>query len=132
MARYSLNLPEQLKRDAERWAASQGVSLNQFVLWAVAEKVGGLGRELDDPEFPGVTYRRGGAGEPTPVVRGTRLRVRTLAVAAGDWGWEPERIAEEFGLTEKQVKEGLEFARHHQKEIAADLAAEAELEAAGA
>ena len=132
MARYSLNLPEQLKRDAERWAASQGVSLNQFVLWAVAEKVGGLGRDLDDPEFPGVIYRRGGSGEPTPVIRGTGLRVRTLAVAARDWGWSPGRISEELGVTEKQVKEALEFARRHDKEIAADLAAEAELEAAGA
>jgi uncharacterized protein (DUF433 family) len=132
MARYSLNLPEQLKRDAERWAASQGVSLNQFVLWAVAEKVGGLGQDLDDPGFPGVTYRRGGSGEPTAVIRGTGLRVRTLAVAARDWRWSPGRIAEELGLTEKQVKEALEFADRHDKEIAGDLAAGAELEAAGA
>lgn len=130
MARYSLSLPEQLKRDAERWAASQGVSLNQFVLWAVAEKVGGLGRELGDPQFPGVTYRRGGAGEPAPVLRGTGIRVRTLAVAARDWGWSPERIADEFGLQERQVKEALQFAGRHDKEIASDLADEAELEAA--
>ena len=40
MARYTLNLPVQLKQDAETWAAQQGVSLNQFILWAVAEKVG--------------------------------------------------------------------------------------------
>jgi uncharacterized protein (DUF433 family) len=130
MARYSLSLPEQLKRDAERWAASQGVSLNQFVLWAVAEKVGGLGRELGDPQFPGVTYRRGGAGEPAAVLRGTGIRVRTLAVAARDWGWSPERIADEFGLQERQVKEALQFAGRHDKEIASDLADEAELEAA--
>lgn len=132
MARYSLKLPEQLKRDAEQWAASQGVSLNQFVLWAVAEKVGGLGRDLDDPEFPGITHRRGGSGEPTAVIRGTGLRVRTPAIAARDWGWSPGRIAEEFGLAEKQVKEALRFAERHHREIANDLAAEAKLEAAGA
>jgi uncharacterized protein (DUF433 family) len=132
MARYSLNLPEQLKRDAERWAASQGVSLNQFILWTVAEKVGGLGRELDDPRFPGITYRRGGSGEPVAALRGQGVRVRTLAVAARDWGWTSLRIAEEYGLTEGQVEQALEFARRHEKELAADLAAEADLETASA
>ena len=42
MARYPLNLPKQLKKDAEEFASEQGVSLNQFILWAVAEKIGGL------------------------------------------------------------------------------------------
>lgn len=129
MARYSLDLPEQLERDAERGAASQGVSLNQFILWAVAEKVGGLGRTLDDPRFPGITYRRGGAGEPVSVVRGTGLRVRTLAVASRDWGWSAARIAEEYGVTEGQVEEALKFAEHHEGEIASLLADEAKLEA---
>ena len=32
MARYPLNLPEQLKREAEQWAVDQGISLNQFIL----------------------------------------------------------------------------------------------------
>jgi predicted HicB family RNase H-like nuclease len=32
MARYSLNLPMQLKQEAEKWAANQGVSLNQFIV----------------------------------------------------------------------------------------------------
>ena len=38
MARYPLSLPTQLKQEAETLAAQQGVSLNQFILWAVAEK----------------------------------------------------------------------------------------------
>ena len=67
MARYPLNLPEQLKREAEQWAAKQGVSLNQFVMWAVAEKVGALGARLDDSDHPHVTYRRGASGVPTPL-----------------------------------------------------------------
>ena len=49
MARYALNLPNQLKRDAEQLATEQGVSLNQFILWAVSEKVGSLKQQLDDP-----------------------------------------------------------------------------------
>lgn len=46
MARYPLNLPAQLKEEAEKWAADQGVSLNQFIMWAVAEKVGALRQNL--------------------------------------------------------------------------------------
>lgn len=42
MARYPLSLPVQLKQEAEMLATQQGVSLNQFILWAVAEKVGAL------------------------------------------------------------------------------------------
>ncbi len=42
MARYPLSLPIRLKRAAEACASQQGVSLNQFILWAVAEKVGEL------------------------------------------------------------------------------------------
>ena len=47
MARYPLNLPAQLKQGAEEWAARQGISLNQFIMWAVAEKVGLLSHSLD-------------------------------------------------------------------------------------
>jgi len=52
MARYSLNLPSRLKQETEKWAADQGISLNQFILWSVAEKVGALQQNLDDPDFP--------------------------------------------------------------------------------
>jgi len=75
VARYPLNLPAQLKREAEKWAAQQGVSLNQFIMWAVAEKVGALGQSFDDVRFPHITYRRGAAGLPTPIIRGTGVRV---------------------------------------------------------
>lgn len=125
MSRYSLNLPAQLKQEAERWAAAQGVSLNQFILWALAEKVGGLGERLDDPRFPRVTYRRGGAGTPEPVLRGTSIRVRTLAVAAAEWGWDRARIAEEYGLTPDQAQEALDFYGAHRPEVDALTAAQA-------
>jgi uncharacterized protein (DUF433 family) len=124
MARYPLSLPTQLKQEAETLAAQQGVSLNQFILWAVAEKVGALGQRLDDPMFPQVTYRRGAAGIPTPVLRSTGIRVQTLAVANCQWGLTSAQIAAEYGLAEPQVAEGLAFYEAHRTEIDVALAAE--------
>jgi hypothetical protein len=39
---YALRLPASIKAEAERLAASEGTSLNQFVATAVAEKVAAL------------------------------------------------------------------------------------------
>jgi predicted HicB family RNase H-like nuclease len=39
-SRVSLNLPASLKAAAERYAERDGVSLNQFISMALAEKVG--------------------------------------------------------------------------------------------
>ena len=39
-ARVSLNLPASLKAAAERYARRDGVSLNQFIATALAEKIG--------------------------------------------------------------------------------------------
>jgi uncharacterized protein (DUF433 family) len=130
MARYTLNLPVQLKRDAEMWAAQQGVSLNQFILWAVAEKAGALSQRLDDPAFPHITYRRGASGQPTAVVRGTGLRVQTLVVAGHTWGLTPAQRAKEYDLPVAHIEEALAFAAAHQSEIDAALAADAACEAA--
>jgi len=129
MARYPLNLPAQLKAEAEKWAARQGISLNQFIMWAVAEKVGTLSQGLDDPAFPRVTYRRGAAGQPTPVLRGTGLRVQTIVVAAQHWKLTPAQIATEYDLTEAQVSEALAFYQAHRTEIDAAIAAEQAMEA---
>jgi uncharacterized protein (DUF433 family) len=125
MARYPLNLPARLKQEAESWAARQGVSLNQFILWAVSEKVGALKQELDDPDFPQITYRRGASGRPAPVLRGTGLRVQTMALAAELWEMTPEQIAEEYGVGLEQVEEALAFYDAHRQEI--DMATEAEV-----
>jgi len=124
MARYALNLPAQLKQEAETWATTQGTSLNQFILWAVAEKVGALKHQLDDPGFPHITYRRGARGAPVAVLRGTGLRVQTVVVAAQTWGLPPTAIAAEYDLTMAQVEEALAFAAAHRDEIAAALATE--------
>jgi uncharacterized protein (DUF433 family) len=130
MARYPLNLPAQLKEEAEKWAANQGVSLNQFIMWAVAEKVGSLSQGLNDPAFPRITYRRGVAGQPVPILRGTGIRIQTLVVAAQRWEMKPAQIAAEYSLTEAQVNEALAFYETHRAEIDAAIAAEQALEEA--
>jgi uncharacterized protein (DUF433 family) len=128
MARYPLNLPAQLKHEAERWASNQEVSLNQFILWAVAEKVGALNQGLDDAAFPHVTYRRGAGGQPTPMLRGTGVRVQTVVVATQAWRLSPAQIAAEYDLTEAQVQDALAFYEAHRQEIEASITAEQTLE----
>ena len=129
MSRYPLNLPMELKREAEQWANEQGVSLNQFIMWAVAEKVGTLKQSLDDPKFPLITYRRGASGIPTPYVRGTGVRVQTLVIATKVWRLTPDEIADNYDLTERQVQQALAFSTIHQQEIDQTIAYEQSLEA---
>lgn len=126
MTRYALNLPNELKRDAERLAKKQGVSLNQFILWSVAEKVGGLLQGLDDPDFPNITYRRGASGTISPVLRGTGIRVQTIVLASKHQ--TPDEIAEDYDLPKAQVQEALDFYEAHRAEIDAHIQAEAALE----
>ncbi len=130
MARYALNLPLQLKQEAENWAATQGVSLNQFILWAVAEKVGSLSQQLDDPKFPHITYRRGATGRPVPILRGAGVRVQTVVIATQQWQLSPVQIASEYDLTKTQVEEALAFYTVHRLEIDTAIEAEQHLEAA--
>ncbi len=132
MPRYPLNLPAQLKREAEQWASEQGVSLNQFIMWAVAEKVGALSQGLDDLEFPQITYKRGAAGVPTPFVRSTGIRVQTLVIASQLWKLSSTEIAENYDLTERQVQQALAFYDVHHHEIDQAIAREQALEAANA
>ncbi len=130
MAQYSLNLPSQLQQDAQKWAENQGVSLDEFILWAVAEKVGALKEQFNEQTFPNITYRRGASGQLLPILHGTNLRVHTVVVAAGQWGLSPNEIAAEYGLSEAQVNEALAFYAAHRSEIDAAIAAEEALESA--
>jgi len=127
VTRYALNLPINLKMEAEELAARQGISLNQFIMWSVSEKVASLRQELDDPKFPGITYRRGAAGWPTPVLRGTGIRVQTLVMEKKE-GASPEEIAAEHELEVAQVREAHAFYQVHQKEIDANIIAEKDLD----
>jgi uncharacterized protein (DUF433 family) len=117
MARYPLNLPPDLKREAEELAKAQGVSLNQFILWSVSEKVGALKQKLDDPNYPQITYRRGAAGIPTPVLRGTGIRVQTVVITNREWGMEPAEIAGQYGVDQRLIETALRFYQSHQEEI---------------
>ncbi|MBX7252361.1 MAG: DUF433 domain-containing protein [Candidatus Promineofilum sp.] len=127
MARYPLNLPQQLKQEAEALAQKQGISLNQFILWATAEKVGALNQQLDDPAFPHVTYRRGAAGIPTPILRGTGIRVQAIAIAHEQWGLSPAEIAAEYELSTAQIEAALAFLAAHRAEIETLIAREERL-----
>ena len=124
MTRYALNLPAALKREAEEIARKQGISLNQFILWSVAEKVGALAKGVDDPDFPGISYRRGASRQPTPVLRGTGIRVQTIAIAANTWGMSPAEIANEYDIPETQIREAQAFYEAHRAEIDAAIEAE--------
>jgi uncharacterized protein (DUF433 family) len=127
-SRYPLNLPIDLKREAEQIAKRQGVSLNQFILWSVSEKVAEFKSGLDDPRFPQVTYRRGTSGIPMPVIRGTGIRVQTIAIAHHKWGESNDTIAEEYGLSQTAVSGALAFYDAHRSEIEMHIRTEDELE----
>ncbi len=127
MTRYALNLPVNLKREAEELAARQGISLNQFIMWSVSEKVASLRQQVDDPNFPGITYRRGASGWVTPVLRGTGIRVQTIVVDA-QMGLTPEGIAAEYELDADRVREAQAFYAAHRTEIDANIRAEQEME----
>lgn len=40
-----MNLPSQLQQEVEKWASRQGISLEQFILQAVTEKVTALNQQ---------------------------------------------------------------------------------------
>lgn len=124
MARYALNLPGELKHDAEQLAARQGVSLNQFILWSVAEKVGALKQKWDDPRFPGIFYQYGASEVPTPVLRGTGLPVQTLVMDVQQGHLTPTQAAADYDLPEAHVVEALAFYEAHRAEIDAHIAAD--------
>lgn len=125
-----MQLPPQLQHEVEKWATIQGIAPEDFILWAVAEKVGALNQQLDDPAFPEISIRRGSSGLPSAVVRGTGIRVQTVVVAAQQWGLPANQIAEEYELTVAQVDAALAFYNTHRSQIDAAIVAERNLEAA--
>jgi uncharacterized protein (DUF433 family) len=124
-----MNLPQQLQQDATQFAQQQGISLEQFVLWAVAEKVGAL-KQQADLAFPEIAMRLGASGVLTPVIKGTNIRVQTIAIAHTQWQQSPSKIATEYDLTETQVQNALAYYETHRTEIDAAIAAEQALEPA--
>ncbi|HSM25588.1 MAG TPA: DUF433 domain-containing protein [Anaerolineaceae bacterium] len=127
MSRYALNLPLELKKEAEELASQQGISLNQFIMWSVSEKVASLRQSLDDPNFPGITYRKGASGWVSPVIRGTGIRVQTIANHLSS-GMQPEQIAVEYEVDLRKIKEAQAFYNVHKKEIDTATYTDEELE----
>lgn len=72
-ARVSLNLPNSLKAAAERYAERDGVSLNQFISVALAEKIGAQ----DAVAF---FERRAAKGDPARAVDFLRAAPDTVPV----------------------------------------------------
>ncbi|MDZ4158534.1 MAG: DUF433 domain-containing protein [Anaerolineaceae bacterium] len=127
MSRYALNLPANLKSEAEELASKQGISLNQFIMWSVSEKVTSLRQTLDDPNFPGITYRRGASGWIAPVIRGTGIRVQTI-VKNLSMGMSPEQIAAEYELDANRIREAQAFYNAHRPEIEGSIRTEEDVE----
>lgn len=126
--RYAVNLPVDLKKEAETLAKQQGVSLNQFILWSVAEKVSALKSGLDDSDFPSITYRRGTSGILCPVLRGTGIRVQTIVIANQKWNESVAEIAAQYDLPVGQIKEAISFYHVHQAEIDLLIQSDSQLE----
>ena len=74
---YSLKLPTSVKKAAAELAAADGVSLNQFIAAAVAEKVGSL-RAADD-----FLRERAGTAKPKDMLKYLR-RAQKVAPNADD------------------------------------------------
>lgn len=125
MTAHALNLPDQLQQEVEQLAQSQGISLDQFILWAVSEKVSTL-----KASFPQIAYRKGVSSQLIPIIKGTGIRVQTIAIAAQNWGMSPNQIAIEYDLNESQVNEALTFYEINKGQIDMAIATEQSLETA--
>ncbi len=124
MTAYALKLPDRLKHEVEQLADSQGISLEQFVLWAVTEKVSTLKASMSL-----ITYRQGVSGQIFPVIKGIAIRVQTLAIAFHKWNMSTSQIADEYDLSEEQVTEALRFYELNKEQIDIAIASEQALEA---
>ena len=82
--------------------------------------------QVDDPDFPNITYRRGASGILSPVLRGTGIRVQTIILASQNN--TPAEVASDYDLPPSQVQEALGFYKAHRVEIDAHIQAEAALE----
>lgn len=106
--RYALSLPVDLKREAEQAAKEQGISLNQFILWSLAEKVAQLRNSLSHTAFPTISMVKTASGQIVPVVS-NGVRVQTIVIASTIWGESPQMIADEYGLPIKIIDDALKY-----------------------
>ncbi len=124
--RYSLNLPVDLKQEAEQVAEQQKISLNQLILWPLTEKITTLKGSLNDPEFPSISYRRDSTNQLIPIIRGKGIRVQTIVIASKHWKETVADICKQYDLSKKMVNDALGYYSAH-KAIVDALIAENEL-----
>ncbi|PSR19340.1 hypothetical protein C8255_02620 [filamentous cyanobacterium CCP3] len=70
-----------------------------------------------DPAFPDIAFRSDAENSWVPVVHGTSIHVKTVVMAATEWEWSREQIAEEYGLSSAQVDAALVFYNTHRDEV---------------
>lgn len=128
MLTKSLQLPKTLLKEVEKLAVNQGISVEQFILWTLAEKIGVLSQSKTDSEYPNISYKPGISGKLTPVLKNTGIRVQTLVIAHYNWNLSMVKIAQEYDVTEALVKEALNFYQSHKEEIEKAISAEQGLE----
>ena len=126
--RYSLNLPVDLNQDAEEMAERQGISLNQLILWSLAEKVTALKSKIDDPNFPDITYKLDSDNQLVPFVKGKGIRVQTLVIAFYEWKEPAAELSRQYDLPIKTVKQALSFYEAHKKAVDALIDSNSEAE----
>jgi uncharacterized protein (DUF433 family) len=127
--RYSLNLPVDLKQEAELIAEQQKISLNQLILWSLTEKVTSLKGKLDDPDFPSISYKRDTANQLVPIIRGRGIRVQSIVLAANHWKESVAVICKQYDLSKKMVEDALGFYAAHRLTVDALIAENEALEA---
>lgn len=126
--RYSLNLPVDLKQEAEQIAKQQKISLNQLILWSLTEKVTSLKKKLDDPNFPSISYKRDTTNQLIPIISGNGIRVQTIVIASTQWNESVADICKQYGLSKKMVEDALGFYSAHKNIVDALIAENEALE----
>jgi uncharacterized protein (DUF433 family) len=120
--RLSLNLPVDMKLEAERQAKKQEISLTKLIIWALADKIAELKNNLDDQNFPLITYKLGTNNQLIPIIRGKGIRVQTIVIAHHVWHQSVAEIAADYDLSKKEIQESLGFYSAHKQLIDALIA----------
>ncbi len=128
MTQYSLKLPPKLQQEAEKYATVQGITLDNLIIWAIAEKIGSLKQSLEDNNFPDIVYYSNQEGGMIPKLRGTNIQVKTLVVAVKNWQLTYQKVADEYGISEEQVNNVMAFYEQHRQEIDTAIATDKVLE----
>jgi uncharacterized protein (DUF433 family) len=114
--RYSLNLPINLKKEAELFAKHQGISLNQMILWSLAEKITQLKDSMVNSKYPSIYYKFNSTGMPIPCT-GNGMRVQTIIIAHTVWKETVRSISRDYDIPESLVQEALKYYEENKKYI---------------